>query len=85
MLHYPQPEAPGKAHQHRDEQTELLIHQTVVFIGRFVSSLATGGTVVPHPAPLNNLLKVNVCMMDAGKPDGGIVRKWMRTGCNDIW
>lgn len=37
-----------------------------MFIGKFVSLLATGGVVVLHLPPLNNLLKVNVCVMDAG-------------------
>lgn len=43
-----------------------------MFIGEFVSLLATGGVVVLHLPPLNNLLKVNVRMMDAGKPDGWV-------------
>lgn len=43
-----------------------------MFISEFVSLLATGGVVVLHLPPLNNLVKVNVCMMDAGKPDAWV-------------
>lgn len=43
-----------------------------MFISKFVSLLATGGVVVLHLPPLNNLVKVNVCMMDAGKPDASV-------------
>ncbi|XP_056886729.1 cyclic AMP-dependent transcription factor ATF-2 isoform X2 [Takifugu flavidus] len=38
--------------------------------------------IVLHLAPLNNLLKANVCMMDAGKADGRVVRNWPRTRTN---
>ncbi|TWW80825.1 Cyclic AMP-dependent transcription factor ATF-2 [Takifugu flavidus] len=41
--------------------------------------------IVLHLAPLNNLLKANVCMMDAGKADGRVVRNWPRTRMSSFY